>query len=73
MKKSGNGNSSLDDLSSLLRGWKYDEDNNVRRFRTKAGREVLQVRLPLGVEQYELNGRPAGPYGHSLFSGFPPL
>ena len=66
MKKSGNGNSSLDDLSSLLRGWKYDEDNNVRRFRTKAGREVLQVRLPLGVEQYELNGRPDGlkPEGH---------
>jgi hypothetical protein len=66
MKKSGNENSSRDDLSSMLRGWKYDEENNVRRFRTKAGREILQVRLPLGIEQYELNGRPDGlkPEGH---------
>ena len=50
----------------MLRGWKYDEENNVRRFRTKAGREILQVRLPLGIEQYELNGRPDGlkPEGH---------
>jgi hypothetical protein len=48
------------DLSRLLRGWEYKEDKNVRRFRTATGREVLQVRLPLGIEQYELHGRPDG-------------
>lgn len=53
------------DLHELLKSWPYDPDDNVRRVRCKDGREVLQVRLPLGIEQYELNGRPDGerPYG----------
>ena len=57
---------SSDDISSLLRSWTYEEENNIRRFRARNGREVIQVRLPLGVEQYELNGRPDGmkPDGH---------
>jgi hypothetical protein len=56
---------SAKDLSDLLEGWPYDPEDNVRRVRSKSGREVLQVRLPLGVEQYELSGRPDGerPFG----------
>jgi len=48
------------DLRELLASWPYDPDNNVRKLRAKEGREVLQVRLPLGIEQYELEGRPDG-------------
>lgn len=47
------------DLSPLLQAWTYDESNTVRRVRL-GGREVLQVRLPLGLEQYEMDGRPDG-------------
>ena len=47
------------DLSPLLAAWTYDETNTVRRARF-GGREVLQVRLPLGLEQYEVDGRPDG-------------
>jgi UvrB/uvrC motif len=52
------------DLRDVLRNWPYDPDDDVRRA-TVNGREVLQVRLPLGIEQYELEGRPDGdrPYG----------
>lgn len=49
-----------DDLSELLDSWKYEEGNNIRRVRADDGREVLQVRLPLGIEQYEIDGRPDG-------------
>ncbi len=48
------------DLNTVLRSWTYDAADNVRRVTTDSGREVLQVRLPLGVEQYELEGRPDG-------------
>ena len=48
------------DLSRVLEAWTYDEADNVRRVTTESGRKVLQVRLPLGVEQYELLGRPDG-------------
>jgi hypothetical protein len=48
------------DLTSLLASWRYDEENTVRRIRADDGREVLQVRLPLGIEQYEIHGRPDG-------------
>jgi hypothetical protein len=53
------------DLSEFLENWPYDPDDNVRRVSGKHGREVLQVRLPLGIEQYNLTGRPDGeqPYG----------
>jgi hypothetical protein len=52
------------DLRQVLDRWPYDPDNDVRRT-TVNGREVLQVRLPLGMEQYELEGRPDGhrPFG----------
>lgn len=48
------------DITELLREWEYDPDNYIRVVRLKDGREVLQVRQPLGIEQYELNGRPDG-------------
>jgi hypothetical protein len=48
------------DLGPILGAWAYDEENAVRRIVAEDGRELLQVRLPLGVEQYELSGRPDG-------------
>jgi UvrB/uvrC motif len=52
------------DLRDVLKNWPYDPENDVRRVAV-GGREVLQVRLPLGIEQYELEERPDGerPYG----------
>jgi hypothetical protein len=52
------------DLRDLLKSWPYDPDNDVRLVTGADGREVLQVRLPLGIEQYELNGRPDGERPH---------
>lgn len=53
------------DLSHVLKSWPYDPENDARLVVVEDGREVLQVRLPLGIEQYELQGRPDGerPYG----------
>ncbi|HUX21532.1 MAG TPA: UvrB/UvrC motif-containing protein, partial [Spirochaetia bacterium] len=53
------------DISSILEDWEYDPEKSIRVITADDGREVLQVRLPLGVEQYELDGRPDGvkPYG----------
>lgn len=57
----------MDDLTSLLTTWPYDPEHTVRIIVAEDGRSVMQVRLPLGVEQYELEGRPDGtrPYGRS--------
>ena len=52
------------DLRTLLSDWPYDPENTVRLVRAADGRELLQVRLPLGVEQYELDGRPDGERPH---------
>ncbi len=53
------------DITDLLRDWEYDSDNQIRIIQAEDGRQVLQVRQPLGVEQYELDGRPDGkrPFG----------
>ena len=48
------------DISKILQDWKYGDEDHVRRVTTASGDEVLQVRLPLGIEQYELKGRPDG-------------
>jgi tetratricopeptide (TPR) repeat protein len=48
------------DLTDFLREWKFDGSNTVRFLTTLDGREIMQVRLPLGVEQLELEGRPDG-------------
>ncbi len=53
------------DLSHILEEWEYDSEKSIRVITADDGRQVLQVRLPLGIEQYELDGRPDGvkPYG----------
>jgi hypothetical protein len=53
------------DITDILREWEYDSDNQIRIVQADDGRQVLQVRQPLGIEQYELDGRPDGkrPFG----------
>ena len=48
------------DLKALLESWPYDPEDCVRVVTLADGRNVMQVRLPLGIEQYELDGRPDG-------------
>ncbi|VDA99875.1 hypothetical protein S1OALGB6SA_948 [Olavius algarvensis spirochete endosymbiont] len=48
------------DLSRILNSWLYDERNNVRFIKGEDGSDLMQIRLPLGIEQYNLNGRPDG-------------
>lgn len=50
----------MQDLSSLFEAWPYDEKQNIRIIIADDGRSLLQVRLPLGIEQYEMEGRPDG-------------
>jgi hypothetical protein len=52
--------SESEDLTPLLRRWAYEQEAAVRRLKALDGRDILQVRLPLGVEQYEIDGRPDG-------------
>jgi hypothetical protein len=46
------------DITDILREWEFDSDNQIRIIQADDGRQVLQVRQPLGIEQYELDGRP---------------
>lgn len=48
------------DISDLLKDWRYDPEKQVRIIEATDGRSVLQIRQPLGIEQYELDGRPDG-------------
>jgi hypothetical protein len=56
------------DLRRALHGWPYDPEHDARILRGEDGREILQVRTPLGLEQYELDGRPDGARPHGLES-----
>jgi len=58
------------DIRQLLIAWPYNADDNVRLDHGKDGREIMQVRLPLGIEQYELDGRPDGLQPHGYGSTF---
>jgi hypothetical protein len=58
------------DLRALLESWPYDPDDDARIIRGVDGREVLQVRTPLGLEQYELDHRPDGLRPHGAESEF---
>ena len=49
-----------DDIAPILNKWLFDPEKTVRRIVGKDGLPKLQVRLPLGLEQYELEGRPDG-------------
>lgn len=56
------------DLRGFLDSWPYDPDHDARVIRVQDGREVLQVRTPMGLEQYELDGRPDGIQPHGMES-----
>ena len=60
--------SDLVDLRDLLASWPYDPDHEARIVRGRDGREILQVRTPLGIEQFELDGRPDGLHPHGAES-----
>jgi hypothetical protein len=50
-----------DDLSELLRAFPYEPGRvRARLIRARDGREVLQVRVELGILQMECDGRPDG-------------
>jgi hypothetical protein len=48
------------DIRRLLEDWPFEPEKHVRIVRGDDGREIMQVRSPLGIEQYELDGRPDG-------------
>jgi len=50
----------LPDLTVILNDWPYDSENNVRFFQSDEGQEIMQIRQPMGIEQYNLDGRPDG-------------
>jgi hypothetical protein len=54
-----------EDLGPFLKRWAYDPERTIRMIRGQDGRRKVQVRLLLGIEQYDLDGRPDGmrPYG----------
>jgi hypothetical protein len=56
------------DIRRLLENWAYDPDEDARLVQGDDGREILQVRTPLGIEQYEMEGRPDGQRPHGLES-----
>jgi hypothetical protein len=60
--------SDSENLRRLMQNWPYDPENDTRLVRGEDGREVLQVRTVLGVEQYEVNGRPDGARPHEMES-----
>ena len=56
------------DLRRLLKSWPYDPEHDARILRGDDDRELLQVRTPLGIEQYEMDGRPDGLRPHGMDS-----
>src|SRR3954466_6741382 len=56
------------DLREALKAWPYDPENDARVAAGKDGRQLLQVRTPLGIEQMEMDGRPDGTRPHGVES-----
>jgi hypothetical protein len=56
------------DLRKVLKSWPYDPEHDARILRGDDGRELLQVRTPLGIEQYEMDGRPDSLRPHGMES-----
>ncbi|MGD0093273.1 MAG: UvrB/UvrC motif-containing protein [Planctomycetota bacterium] len=52
------------DIRELLDSWPYDPEHTVRAVQGTDGRRILQVRTPVGIEQYEMEGRPDGQRPH---------
>ncbi len=48
------------DIRKILQNWPYDAENDARLTQGEDGRQILQVRTPVGIEQYEMDGRPDG-------------
>lgn len=61
-----------EDLTGLMKSWPYEPNHTMRIIVAESGRSVLQVRLPLGIEQYELEGRPDGkrPHGFETYVAY---
>ena len=58
-----------DDIGHILSNWPHEGEGAVRQILGDDGKPKLQVRLPLGIEQYEVDGRPDG----KRPKGFPSL
>lgn len=53
--------SDAEHIDEVLRGWPYDPNTlSVRLVNGTDGRDVLQMRIDMGILQLELNGRPDG-------------
>jgi tetratricopeptide (TPR) repeat protein len=50
----------MDDIGPILDAWPYDGESNIRKIVGLDGKPKLQVRLQLGIQQIELDGRPDG-------------
>jgi hypothetical protein len=53
---------------SFLNNWPYDPDDNVRIGPGTHGRDIMLVRQPMGLETYEIEGRPDGQRPHGMES-----
>jgi DNA-binding XRE family transcriptional regulator len=60
----------VSDLRSFLGSWPYDPENNVRVAHGADGRDIILVRQPMGLEEYEIDGRPDGRRVHGMESVF---
>jgi hypothetical protein len=58
--------SGVPDLLDFLKGWLYDPDNDVCFARGANGRDIIMVRQPMGLDQYEVDGRPDGQRMHGV-------
>src|SRR5271156_4748965 len=58
-----------ENIDALLQGWEYHPGSIQARLIEVDGREVLQMRIELGVLQLETTGRPDGtrPHGCSTY------
>src|SRR5258706_1357557 len=56
------------DIRKILQNWPHDPENDARMTHGEDGRDILQVRTPVGIEQYEVNGRPDGARPHDMES-----
>jgi hypothetical protein len=56
------------DLRDALKSWPFDPDHAARLTKGDDGRDILQVRTVMGLEQYELEGRPDGERPHGRAS-----
>jgi len=56
-----------ENIDRILRDWPYDPDGiSVRKKKGDDGREIVQMRLDLGLLQLETSGRPDGTRPHGM-------